>query len=96
MMHQATAASSMYSCQLHLLLLHLLLLCHAPQFCAAAAAAAAVPAAPHMHTCSAANNHSIHSIGYLQLNQPVVCTQVKLAIGQVPAVKRIAEFRHKG
>jgi hypothetical protein len=58
----------------------------------AAAAAAAVPTTPHVHTCGAANNHAIHSIGYLQLNQPVVCAQVKLAIGQVPAVNNIAQF----
>jgi hypothetical protein len=37
-----------------------------------------------VHTCGATNNDAIHAIGYLQLNEPVICTQVKLAIGQVP------------
>jgi hypothetical protein len=48
-----------------------------------------------VRTCGATNNDAIHSICYLQLNQPVICTQVKLAIGQVPTCRTARIFKHK-
>lgn len=39
-------------------------------------------------TCCASHNDTIHPIGHLQVQQPVIRTQVKLAVGQVPAQEK--------